>query len=285
MPAVDDGLGPALPLAAGFKTHIGFGRQANEDAGWAAPAAFIDSRAGRLLAVADGMGGHRGGAYASRFVCGALDDYYRRLPKGCGHWRSKDLGRHLNHLIFRIDRRLRFEAHQTPPWQHMGTTLSCLVLTRTHSIIAHVGDSRIYRWRKGHLSCLTADHTFVQEMITEGEVDPARADRHPLRHLLTQAVGTGEPLEHVHAHIDTVKTDDRFLLCTDGLHNALSDGQIGRLLAAPDDVDTVATRLIDQALGNSVNDNVTVLVAEVTDVGVNERVGRKYSSIGNSLDR
>jgi PPM family protein phosphatase len=258
-----------LPPGSGFQTHVGYGRHVNEDAGWAAPAAYIATHAGRLLAVADGMGGHEGGTYASRYACLALDDYYRRLPKGCLNWRLKDFGRHLSQLIYRIDHGLRLEAHQKPEWRHMGTTLSCLVLTRTHSIIAHVGDSRIYRWRKGHLSCLTRDHTFVQEMITEGEVDPTQADKHPLRHLLTQAVGTGEPLEHVQEHIDSLKTGDRFLLCTDGLYNAISDDQIGRLLAVPGDASIVAAGLIELALANLTSDNVTVLVTEVMHIGKN----------------
>jgi protein phosphatase len=268
----------ALPPESGYKTHIGFGRHANEDAGWAAPATLLPWRAGRLLAVADGMGGHRGGAYASRYVCGALGDYYRRLPKGSGQWRPKDFSRYLSHLIFRIDHGLRCKAHQTPEWQHMGTTLSCLVLTHTHSIIAHVGDSRIYRWRKGHLSCLTTDHTFVQEMITEGEVDPKRAGSHPLRHLLTQAVGTGEPLEHVHEHIDSVKANDRFLLCTDGLYNAIPDERIGHLLADSGEPNSVAAALIDQALANRASDNVTVLVADAMNGGENT-LARKNKSI------
>lgn len=252
-------------LAAGFKTHVGFGRRTNEDAGWVAPPTDTVYHSGRLLAVADGMGGHRGGGYASHYACNALGDYFRKLPQRADHLRPNELCRQLTHLIYRIDRGLRFEGRLHPRFRDMGTTLSCLVLTPAHSIIAHVGDSRIYRWRKGHLSCLTTDHTFVQEMITEGEVDPAKADSHPLRHLLTQAVGTDEPLEHVHHHIDSIKIGDRFLLCTDGLYNAVPDRQIGKLLATGGDTDTVAEGLISQALANRASDNVTVLVAEVTN--------------------
>ncbi len=180
-------------LEMGFTTHCGFGRRANEDAGWAAPDTFGWDRAGRLMAVADGMGGHKGGGFASHYACKSLDDYYHELPQRCSPLVLAELCRHLTDLIYRIDRGLRFEALTSADFKDMGTTLSCLVLTATHSIIGHVGDSRIYRWRKGHLSCLTRDHTFVQEMITEGQIDPGAADTHPSRHLLTQAEGTAEP--------------------------------------------------------------------------------------------
>ena len=182
-----------VAFEVGCNTHIGFGRQANEDAFGLAPDAFDRDQAVRLMAVADGMGGHNGGGIASRFACEALNGCYDKLEQSNSRLNPEQLCRELTDSIFRIDRRLRFKARKTENMQDMGTTLSCLLLTASHSIIGHVGDSRIYRWREGHLSCLTTDHTFVQEMITEGEIDPIAADTHPLRHLLTQAVGTGEP--------------------------------------------------------------------------------------------
>lgn len=151
--------------------------------------------------------------------------------------------------------------------QDMGTTLSCLVLTDSHSIIGHVGDSRIYRWRSGYLSCLTKDHTFVQEMITEGEIDPTTAGKHPLRHLLTQVVGTAEPLEHVLARVDRIKAGDRFLLCTDGLHNWVPDEQISNVLALDGSAGLLASNLVNAALMNKARDNVTALVATVLGAG------------------
>lgn len=246
-----------------FISDIGLGRQRNEDAAWMAPDTFPWDRAGRLMAVADGMGGHAGGGLASQFACKALADYYRKLPRRCSLSKPVELCRHLSDLIFRIDRRLRTKASAISAFRDMGTTLSCLVLTATHSIIGHVGDSRIYRWRGGHLSCLTRDHSFVQEMITEGEVDPEDAGNHPLKHLLTQAVGTCEPLEHVMSRVDAVKAGDRFLLSSDGLHNFVSHAQISRLLAWDTDAGRLAAGLVDMALANGTRDNVTALVVNV----------------------
>lgn len=253
--------------AVGFKTHIGFGRQDNEDAAYVASSKFARNRGGLLMALADGIGGHKGGGYASHYTCEALDSYYERLSRRCGHLTTAELYHYLIDHIYRIDRRLRLKASTTERFKDMGTTLSCLVLTDTHSIIGHVGDSRIYRWRAGHLSCLTKDHTFVQEMIDEGEIDPATADRHPLRHLLTQVVGTAEPLEHVYARIDTIKAGDRFLVCTDGLHNAVSERKICNLLTTDGNAETLAAGLVNEALANETRDNVTVLVAMVGRIG------------------
>ncbi len=257
----------SLTFGVGCKTHIGFGRRANEDAFWVASDAFARDRAACLIAVADGMGGHKGGAVASRFACEALKGYDRKLAQPNSKLNPEQLCRELTDAIYRIDRGLRFKAYKTDDMRDMGTTLSCLVLTDSHSIIGHVGDSRIYRWRSGRLSCLTKDHTFVQEMITEGEIDPTTADRHPLRHLLTQVVGTAEPLEHVLARVDRVKAGDRLLLCTDGLYNCLPKGRISHLMERDGDAGSLAANLVDSALANQTRDNVTALVITVARIG------------------
>jgi serine/threonine protein phosphatase PrpC len=142
----------------------------------------------------------------------------------------------------------------------MGTTLSCLVLTESHSIISHVGDSRIYRLRHNRLTCLTTDHTFVQDMIFEGELDPKEAERHPLRHLLTRVVGTSEPLPLVDTRIDHLHPGDRYLLCTDGLSNTVADKDIADLLSRGHETAGIAEQLVAQALRGNARDNITAVV-------------------------
>ena len=149
----------------------------------------------------------------------------------------------------------------------MGTTLSCLVLTAASSIIAHVGDSRIYRWRKSRLYCLTTDHTFVQDMIFEGEVDPDQAHRHPLRHMLTRAVGTAEPLSHVDTRIDRIQPGDRFLLCTDGLYAALGENHMAAILNGRSNSHNTALTLVHKALSMGARDDTTALVVDVNEDG------------------
>ncbi|CAB5139508.1 Protein serine/threonine phosphatase PrpC, regulation of stationary phase [Olavius algarvensis associated proteobacterium Delta 3] len=245
----------------GMCTHIGQ-RQHNQDNTLAATAPDTLDGTGHLFAVADGMGGHPGGGLASRLACEGLNHYYKKEFQPDVNRTQADIRRRLAEAIIRFDRSIRIQGLRHSFLEDMGTTLSCLVLTDTHSVIAHVGDSRIYRLRKGHLSCLTVDHTFVQDMIFEGEVNPAQAHLHPLRHMLTRAVGTGEPLEFVDARVDDLKADDCFLLCTDGLYNAVDENWIIDSLANRPFAEDSATELINKALKGGARDNVTAVVVK-----------------------
>jgi serine/threonine protein phosphatase PrpC len=238
-------------------------RQQNQDAVKVTSGPVSLSGKGRLFAVADGMGGHLGGSLASRSACKGLNDYYEKELNEKGIIESIEISRHLGEVILRIDRDLRRQGLRDRTLEDMGTTLSCLVVAGTHSIIAHVGDSRIYRLRNGHLTCLTVDHTFVQDMIYEGEVDPQKAHLHPLRHMLTRAVGTGEPLELVDTRIDELKKKDCFLLCTDGLYNVLTASCILDLLSRHVIAFETAQALVTQALNNGARDNTTAVVIRV----------------------
>ncbi len=243
----------------GAVTHAGQ-RPANEDMLRGAPE---DSRAierGHLFAVADGLGGHKGGGLASRLACQGLDDYYQRRIPSPPPWSPRKLSRHLEETVLRIDRHIRRLGLHHAALADMGTTLSCLVVTRGHTIVAHVGDSRIYRLRRGHLTCMTSDHTFLQEMIFEGEVDVVRAADHPLRHLLTRVVGTAEPLPWVDTRVDPLFIDDRFLLCTDGLHNHLTTKQLETVMSKPWHARRIALTLVTGALDAGARDNITAVV-------------------------
>jgi protein phosphatase len=206
------------------------------------------------------MGGHRGGGLASRLACQGLEDYYRRLPNEPTSLPPSLLSRILMETVFRIDRRIRRRGLEEQGMAEMGTTLSCLVLTNSHSIISHVGDSRIYRLRHNRSTRLTTDHTFVQDMISEGEVAPKDAGQHPLRHLLTRVVGTTEPLPLVDTRVDRLQPQDRYLLCTDGLSNALADEAIMEALAEGRNASAAAERLVALALRNNARDNITAVV-------------------------
>ena len=159
-------------IDVGVSSHIGQ-RPYNQDAVRVTTTPMPLNGKGSLFAVADGMGGHPGGDLASHLACDGLNNYYEKKIKDKRS--PADISRHLVEAIIRIDRWIRLQGLRDRKLEDMGTTLSCLVITNTHSVIAHVGDSRIYRLRKGHLACLTVDHTFVQEMIFEGEVDLRKA--------------------------------------------------------------------------------------------------------------
>jgi protein phosphatase len=251
-----------LSFDYGRCTHIGK-RQHNQDEMLVPSAPGTLNGYGKFFAVADGMGGHPGGAIASQMACDRLSVIYKRDIQMRGRQKPVDISRRLVEAVIRIDRAIRLRGLSDRRFEDMGTTLSGLVITGTHSVIIHVGDSRIYRLRNGRLSCLTVDHTFVQDMIFEGEVDPKRAQFHPLSHMLTRVVGTGEPLEWVDTRVDGIKAGDCYLLCTDGLTNAIDDRDILDSLARQYFATDMAVELVARALKNGARDNITAIVVKL----------------------
>ena len=246
------------------KTDIGLKRKTNEDRIFLTDLSNseIDTDShGIMFAVADGMGGHAGGEIASRMACEGLMDYYSACNTGKEKPLSvKELCATLVKTIFDIDTMVRVRAKQDAAIRDMGTTLSVLLIVDTEVIIGHVGDSRIYRQRGEQLKQLTLDNTFVQEMVTDGELKPEDASRHPLRNVLTRAVGTMEPLDEVFTSIEDLVPGDFFLLCSDGLHDMISPDIILKTLHTLHDPVEAADRLVELALANGGNDNVTVIV-------------------------
>lgn len=147
-----------------------------------------------LFVVADGIGGHSCGDLASQMVCSGFSSFFSTASKKNA---PKEWSRRMADHIHSIDSSVRARADGDPACADMGTTLSSLLIADGFGVIAHVGDSRIYRVRGNRLRQLTTDHTFVQEMIEEGELTKESAVNHPLRNVLTKAVGTQEPLENI----------------------------------------------------------------------------------------
>ena len=247
------------PVEYAVYTHIGK-RNQNQDRTLVWPKKYPANPAGQLFAIADGMGGHSGGCLASRLACDGLASHVQAYLSGAAKTSPITIARRLSETILRTDRRIRLKGLRDCKVADMGSTLSCLVITHIHSIIAHVGDTRVYRLRNGFLSLLTTDHTFVQDMIFEGEVDPKNASSHPLRHVLTRAVGTGEPLQWVDCRIDFLKKRDRFLLCSDGLTNTLSEQTILDILLIQTRASATAKELVTRAFNEGAKDNITAIV-------------------------
>jgi serine/threonine protein phosphatase PrpC len=246
------------------KTDIGLKRKTNEDDFYVADLTdtYINHRhMGIMFAVADGLGGHFAGDIASRMACEGLKNYYmEKLSEGKKSFSIDYLRTRLVNTIHDIDKTITGRAKTEDACSDMGTTLSVLVLKDKTAIIAHVGDSRIYNLRNNQLVQLTQDHTFVQEMIDEGELDPANVSGHPLRNMLTRTVGTEEPLEEVFTMTEKISPGDSFLLCSDGLHGMVSDEAIYKIMSADPDPETTSTRLIETAIRNGGKDNITVIV-------------------------
>jgi serine/threonine protein phosphatase PrpC len=224
-------------------THVGLVRQRNEDA-------FLDRPEHGLWAVADGMGGHDQGDYASAAVINRLSGF---RPFADLEEYTDEVRRALSH----VDVHLRARAKAAGPQTVIASTVACLLVHGEESAAVWSGDSRVYRLRAGELLRLSTDHTRVQEMLDAGLLTPEAATRHPEAHLVTQAIGAGRL--HFGTRVGMVRPGDRFLLCTDGLTNMVPDAEIAAELAAAAP-QAAAERLLDLVLARGAVDNVTILV-------------------------
>jgi len=227
-------------------THVGLVRRRNEDA-------FLDRPEMGLWAVADGIGGHEAGDYASaRIVAalGALD------PPG-------DLGAFIEAAAARlseVDAELRARASLLGPAAVIASTIVVLLADVREFAVLWAGDSRAYRWRNGECRQLSVDHSHVQELVEAGLLPADEAARHPQSHVVTQAIGGGR-LEFGVLR-QTLTAGDRFLLCSDGLTNMVSDADIAReIAAAPPRI--AAERLLDRVLAAGAVDNATIVIVAV----------------------
>ena len=217
----------------------------NEDALLAYPPVFL---------VADGMGGHDAGDLASRI---AVEEFAQLAGQPFAS--SDDV-----HACFaRTSTRIRTEFTRG---RRGGTTVSGIAVTEHDGgwywLVFNVGDSRVYRWSASRLEQVSVDHSVVQELLDAGELAPADARRHPERHVLTRALGTGEPPEPDYWLLPA-GADDRLLICTDGLTRELADDEIAQVLGASDDPQEAAAQLVQHALERGGRDNVSVVVVDV----------------------
>jgi len=247
------------------KSDIGFKRRKNEDAYlmvYQNEAGFDVASFGRMFAVADGMGGTAGGDVASKTACEGLLAYYAgesetEMDVNPLEWR---LGR-LESVIWMIEKEICRLGEEVPNLADMGTTLSVLLLFQGHALIAHVGDSRVYRFRSGVMEQLTRDETMAQLSVEMGYLKPENLSGHPQGHVLTQALGAG--LEKVNTRVERLESGDVFLLCSDGLYDMVPDKRILEIFQKSDGVEGVCQRLVEEALHNGGRDNVTVILVEV----------------------
>jgi PPM family protein phosphatase len=243
-------------------SDVGRARNHNEDC------FEIDSRH-RLFLVADGMGGHRYGEVASRVAVQAIREFVAASEESDQTWPfalDTRLRRHSNLLknavrvahdkvlsAIRKDRRL----------YGMGTTVVGFYLDGDVGAVAHVGDSRAYRLRDGALELLTQDHTWVNEQVVAGFLSEDQARIHPLKNVVTRALG-GEREVEVDLLEVAVRPGDLYLLCSDGLTTMLGDEEIAREAAAGGGAREVCERLVGRANSRGGHDNVTVVALGIT---------------------
>lgn len=245
-----------LFVQAVLKTDVGRVRAENQDFGtFTAPAEEAASRTGgRLLVVADGMGGHRGGATASRLAVETVKQQYLANE-------TDDVAEMLRSALARANARVYSEAQSNTELRGMGTTTSALLIRGAQAWFAHVGDSRIYGVRSDAIKQFTDDHSLVATMVREGLLTSQEAENHPRRNVLQRSIGVSEEVDiDVRGPID-VRENDVFILCSDGLHGVVKNDEIQQ--AARLSPEQAADRLVNLALERGAPDNVTVIVAKV----------------------
>lgn len=241
---------PDAALATAARTDVGRVREANEDF----VAEFEHPSGRRLLVVADGMGGHRGGATASRLCVETVGEVFRRF--------AGDPETLLREALEAANERVQRASRADLQLAGMGTTAVLLLLTPdAEAWVAHLGDSRAYLLRDGALRPLTEDHTVVAAMIKRGLIGAEAAESHPRRHELVRCVGFHEEVQPEITRLE-VLPGDRFLLCSDGLSGQVDEADIAAILRRESPVDAVAV-LVQAANAAGGRDNVTVLVAAV----------------------
>ncbi len=230
-----------MRVVVGVATDIGRVRERNEDSYLVEPP---------LYAVADGMGGARGGAVASSLALDTVEELFRG-----GKASLAEMIRSANRAVFErsiSDRKV----------SGMGTTLTATTVDEQGAHLGHVGDSRAYLLRAGALRQLTDDHTLVNRMVKAGEITPQEAGTHPHRNVLTRSIGT-EPEVVVDENDVPLIDGDRLLLCSDGLTGMVTEPQIQAILETTPDPQEAADRLIKAANRAGGIDNITVVILDI----------------------
>jgi protein phosphatase len=252
-------------IRAGAVTDVGRTRNINQDT----PLVADDLG---LWAVADGMGGHKGGEVASAVAIETLQRMFRDVDPTVDA--LLDAAASANTAVYDA-------AGENPDLKGMGTTLVAIARTSADDLAyVNVGDSRIYLLRDGELDRLTSDHSLVEELVRDGQITPEEAKVHPRRNIVTRALGI-EPWVKIDSNTITPYVGDRFVLCSDGLFGEVDEDRIGsvlRRLADPQEAAAELVRLANEAGGR---DNITVVVVDVVDDGGRAQAASKVVESGS----
>jgi protein phosphatase len=243
-------------------THTGMVRSHNEDS------ITTDTQIG-LAVLADGMGGYNAGEVASGIATALISSETREaLARHAPHELDKSSGsplatRLLRDIIARANTSIFQSANSQPQYAGMGTTLVVTLLCNNQITVAHIGDSRCYRFRADKLHQITRDHSLLQEQIDSGLITKAQARHSQNKNLVTRAVGI-DPEVEAETHSYPVQTGDIYLLCSDGLNDMVTDEDMELTLSSLQaNLPLAATQLVQQANDNGGRDNVSVILVRV----------------------
>jgi serine/threonine protein phosphatase PrpC len=235
------------PLSAAV-SHVGKIRSNNQDSGYAGRHLFI---------VADGMGGHAGGDVASAIAT-------KRLAEADTDYTiAEDAEQALRSAMIAANSLLAETVFEHSELTGMGTTVSSILRVGDQVALAHIGDSRIYRFRDGELEQVTADHTFVQRLVDSGRITAEEAAVHPRRSVLMRVLGDVDAAPEIDTKILDTQPGDRWLLCSDGLSSYVSEERLGTILGSVRSPQDAADRMVKESLDHGAPDNVTVVIADI----------------------
>jgi PPM family protein phosphatase len=249
-----------LRISADAQSDVGRKRKGNEDA-----LCLNDEQ--RLYVVADGMGGHAAGEVASRVAVDAIAEFVELTggnqeitwPFGLDDTISYE-GNRLKTAVRHANTRVIEATRESAEYEGMATTVAAVLVDGDIANLAHVGDSRIYLWNGESIEQLTRDHSWVNEQIENGAISPEQARSHPLRNVVTRALGGRADLV-VDIQSRRMAPGDMLLLCSDGLTTMIPDDGIARILRESDgDVARATTALVSEANERGGEDNITVVL-------------------------
>jgi protein phosphatase len=229
----------------GATSEVGKVRKENQDSYLAINKQDLD-----IIVIADGMGGHQGGNVASSLAVEEIKEY---------NFNHDSLNDSIKECIELVNQRIYQEGLAKEEYYGMGTTLTMGIIKDRILIIGHIGDSRAYLFRNGNLKQLTADHSYVGELLRNNLISQEEADNHPKKNLLLKALGVKEEIEADLVELE-LEADDLILLCSDGLTNMLSNDELAKILAEDLDLQKKTDKMALMANEQGGYDNITVLI-------------------------
>lgn len=241
-------------------TDIGL-RQNNEDVWFVLPTE-------NLFVIADGMGGHQAGEVASQETVNTLCSLFQASIAENSHDSLEEAETILVNLLQQVNDKIYKMGRANGKLKGMGTTVCCVWIVPGGVVYAHVGDSRIYRFRHNKIEQLTQDHSLLQELIEMGQINEDQAERFVYKNIITKAIGT-EPIVQPTVHTDYLIHNDLFLMCTDGLSDMISAEEIESIMIE-EEKENIVKRLVRLAKNRGGHDNITALLIQVQETHYEE---------------
>lgn len=244
----------------GYRTDIGKGRTANEDA-------LLILPKHNIFAVADGVGGRISGEVASRNAMNGIEDFIKANPIDSadnldGKYRANWFKSYFLRCFQKINSDILGLSMNDPDLSGMATTVVAAYIDRDILYIINVGDSRAYLIRDGIISQLSEDHSFVNELVKEGSITAEEANVHPQKNIITKAIGVDSVTEPDFFNYE-IEDDDYILLCSDGLHGELNNDLIKDIITASGNLNSKCKKLVKMANNHGGSDNITVVLLKV----------------------